>query len=346
MKPTTPRSTKAVTLADVAQAAGVSKSTASLALRDDARVKSITKDLIRSVADKLGYIRDPAMSRFSRYRWEGSRRSRETIVYLAHYPDKKERYPWLFPAADSMARELGYTLEYVELSEYPSPSRLSDMLFHRGVRGVFLAPILPGSEIPEMSWSRFSVVASDEGHADLPFHSVRPNYRSALRRCWEYLLAQGCKRPGFALLQEDLSPKVSTLAGEFLFLQEQFLQAEEIVPVLYGKDLDKTDIKVRLNDWIRLYEPDAIIGFNDAVYWALESLDWKHLSTHRAFASVMSSEGINSVKITGTSFPRHLLGGSAIRLLDGMIQNGEQGIPEYPARHLVAPEWINGATES
>lgn len=331
-----------VTLADVAEAAGVARSTASLALRDDARVKAATKAKVREVAEALGYIRDPAMSRLAHYRWEGKQRVRETLVYLTHYPDGKRRYPWLFPAAEAEARALGYGLEAVEVSEAPSARRLGDMLWHRSVRGILLAPVLSGMELPDLGWERFSVVASEEGHAEVPFHSVRPNYREATRICWDRLIAAGARRPGLALLHEEQSPKIATIGGEFLFLQERNLPKTHRLPILHGSLGDEAALRERVAAWIEAQCPDAILGVNDAIYWALKDLGWLAEHGVAAFASVLSGEDEDFPEIPGTRFARHLLGETAVRLLDGLVQRGERGLPEYPLRHLIPPQWGGG----
>lgn len=331
-----------VTLADVAAAAGVARSTASLALRDDARVKAATKARVRAEAEALEYIRDPALSRLAHYRWEGKQRVRETLVYLTHYPDRRERYPWIYPAAEEESGMLGYALEPVELGDYPSARRLGDMLWHRSVRGILLAPILSGLAIPGLGWDRFSVVAFEEGHAEIPFHSVRPNYRTAVRICWERVVAAGARRPGLALLHEEQSPKIATIGGEFLFLQERNLATKQRLPILHGTLDEKEDLPERLGQWIETHQPDAILGINDAVYWALHDLGWFGDKAPSAYASVLCGEVEDNPAIPGTRFARHLLGETAVRLLDGLVQRGERGLPAYPLRHLIPPQWAGG----
>lgn len=329
-----------VTLAEVAAAAGVARSTASLALRDDARVKAATKRRVREVAEALGYIRDPAMSRLAHYRWEGKQRVRETLVYLTHYPERKRRYPWLFSAAEAESRALGYALEAVEVSDYPSARRLGDMLWNRSVRGILLAPILSGMEIPDVGWERFSVVASEEGHAEVPFHSVRPNYREATRMSWQRLVvAAGAQRPGLALLHEEQSPKIATIGGEFLFLQERNLPKKGRLPILHGRLGNEEELRKRLHTWIEAQNPDVILGVNDAIYYALEDLGWLAAHGVPAFASILCGEDEDFPEIPGTRYARHLLGETAVRLLDGLVQRGERGLPEYPLRHLIPPQW-------
>jgi LacI family transcriptional regulator len=57
-----------VTLRDIAKAAGVSHVTVSLALRNQAQIPTATRNRIRSLADKMGYVPDPALGRLNAYR--------------------------------------------------------------------------------------------------------------------------------------------------------------------------------------------------------------------------------------------------------------------------------------
>src|SRR6266852_4517532 len=52
-------SRRSPTLLDIARAAGVSRTTASAALGGNGRVSSATRDHVRAVADRLGYVGNP-----------------------------------------------------------------------------------------------------------------------------------------------------------------------------------------------------------------------------------------------------------------------------------------------
>lgn len=62
-----------VTIKDLARAAGVSTTTVSLALRDDARISQATRARVQAVAAQLGYSRDPALAALVALRDESSR---------------------------------------------------------------------------------------------------------------------------------------------------------------------------------------------------------------------------------------------------------------------------------
>jgi len=54
---------KPVSLRDIAEEAGVSRMTVSLALRDTARIPPATRQRVREIADRLGYRPDPRVRR-------------------------------------------------------------------------------------------------------------------------------------------------------------------------------------------------------------------------------------------------------------------------------------------
>jgi LacI family transcriptional regulator len=57
-----------VTLQDVADRAGVHRSTVALALRDHPRIPADTRELIRALAEKLGYRKNPLVAALMRSR--------------------------------------------------------------------------------------------------------------------------------------------------------------------------------------------------------------------------------------------------------------------------------------
>lgn len=324
----------------MAAQAGVAKSTASLALRDDPRVRPEVRERIQSAAESLGYVRDPALTRLARSRWHGRQQTRDNLVYLTHSPGRVTGGTWFPAAVRKESARLGYHLEEFEFSQQPSGAAFAEMLHHRGVRGVILAPIPSGVAIPAMDWSRLAVVASNEGHADLPFHSVSPDYRHGLRLCWDDLRRQGYSRIGLALLHHEESFKVSAIGGEYLFLQRRHLRRQDQLPMLLG-DLARPETgPPALARWIDRHRPDAIIGVNDRVYWDLRALAWPGLEAG-AFCSAMTGEVSSHPDIAGATFPREELGALATRLLDGLIRQRETGIPAHPVRHLISAAWVD-----
>jgi len=136
---------------------------------------------------------------------------------------------------------------------------------------------------------------------------------------------------------------VSAVTGEFLFRQAKELPKRDRVPVLFGQLGDPKSVRQQLRSWLARYKPDAVIGINDGVFWALREIGWLTEQGPRRFASAQSGEFELDERIPGARFPLDLIGATAIQLLDGLVQRGEKGLPTYPYRHLIPAAWHPGA---
>src|SRR6185312_16192999 len=111
------------TLQEVADRAGVHRSTVSLALRDHPRISESVRRKIQSLAQQLGYRINPLVSALMQSRRSGRAVKHLTLAYVTNYPT---RYGWrpehhdrpdLFPGAADRARDFGYRLEHCWLAE-------------------------------------------------------------------------------------------------------------------------------------------------------------------------------------------------------------------------------------
>ena len=154
------------TLQDVAEKAGVHRSTVSLALRDNHRISAEVRAKIQRIADELGYRSNPLVTALMR-----SRRTRRAPrhVVLAYVTDYPTRYGWrpphhdrpdYFPGAAARASELGYKLEHFWLGEPGmTPARFAQILASRGINGLLIGRLPPGKDEIQLPWEQCSAVA-------------------------------------------------------------------------------------------------------------------------------------------------------------------------------------------
>ncbi|GEM_PF-1299559 len=139
-------------LRDVAARAGVTVSTASLALRDSGNVSAATTQRVKQAAKDLKYQVHPHVaSLMSAQRRGRTAKHSETIVYLHRAEEHPKvmhekdvmNIPWgprrKFQAAKAALQRRGFGLEYVPYHAGDvSPKRLSSILYHRGIQGILL----------------------------------------------------------------------------------------------------------------------------------------------------------------------------------------------------------------
>ena len=153
-------------MADVAAKAGVSASTVSRALKSDPQIPAVTRERVRAVAISMGYSPDPLLSALaSRRRGRVAGTDVTTIAFLTKFTGRmvwqqNPYYRRLFEGAQSRARQLGYELQNFWLGEPGmNGERLSNILYHRGISAVCVAPTPRARSHISLSWERFSCVA-------------------------------------------------------------------------------------------------------------------------------------------------------------------------------------------
>jgi DNA-binding LacI/PurR family transcriptional regulator len=140
-----------ITMQQVADAVGLSRSAVSLALRNHPSIPPATRARVTEAARRLDYRPNPLvaalMSQHLRLR---PRRRRPTLAYVTSHPkdDPWRNYTAFVQMYDGVVRratELGYRVEEFAFARFQSnPARLIEILRARGINGIFLAP-LPGS---------------------------------------------------------------------------------------------------------------------------------------------------------------------------------------------------------
>jgi DNA-binding LacI/PurR family transcriptional regulator len=310
MKPRPPPSpARRVGLRAVAEAAGVSLMTVSLALRNSPRVAPKTRRHIAEVAAKLGYRPDPEISRLmSRLR---PARSAEGVVLamIDLLPQRQERlHPYdagVRQGIERRARQLGYSVSLFALHDYGGRlSQLLRVVRCRGITGVLLLPSTPPVALdPAVNWDGLSVVAVTTSVSSPQFHQVVPNHLLNIRILVETLMARGRQRCGI-ILSESLHRRthetyamVLTVMGHgdgILILRDEMPASAGAATMLnWLLKVPAVAERCRGRDVVALTNPtDADLPFFDQ--------------------------------------QPDLIGESAVSLLTGMVHNHETGVPRSP----------------
>jgi LacI family transcriptional regulator len=172
---------KRVTVREVASKAKVHFTLVAMALRDDPRVRASTKAHILKVAARLGYQRDAKLTELMTQIKTGSTKS--THEKLAFISTTHEIFATsyvtqcMFEGAKSRATDLGYDLETFFIEELKNNySRLSTVLYARGVRGVIFQPMHASPELEHFAWDRFACVALGAPLPGIPMHTARHHH--------------------------------------------------------------------------------------------------------------------------------------------------------------------------
>lgn len=325
---------------DVALAAGVSRATVSLALRNDRSIAATTRSRIYAVAEKLGYKTNPLVSALMSA--IHARRLSQKHTVLAYVTTDPQFAPWrtwrmfieMEEGAHGRAEELGYRLEEFPLrSPGMTPKRYLQMLQARGILGLLIAPLPYDERVIELDFADFAVVGIDMSVASPLIERVsNDHFQSALlavQKCREL----GYRRIGF-VLSRTLSRRLEHrwLAG--VRIAEESLPPRQRIKLLMPETGDA--IMDELPAWYTREKPEVIImsELNPNTYYGIPP--------KIGLVSLSLEEPIGT--ITGIFQDNRRMGGIAIEHLVARLERCEFGPDDRGRLHMVAGQWVPGKT--
>ncbi|HVU31905.1 MAG TPA: LacI family DNA-binding transcriptional regulator [Opitutaceae bacterium] len=339
-----PHLTARPTLRDIAEEIGVSIMSVSRALRNQPKVSAATARRIRQVARRLGYAPEPALSALvaqrERRRFGGAY---GTIAVLFNWREPEQ---WMqvpsgvltIRGVERQARTLGYQTENFSLkSKGMSGKRLSEILYHRGIRGVIVAPNeWPGDPI-DLNWREFSVVTIEHEPTLPHFHHISPNYYSAVIEAWSQACKRGYRRIGFVTANREIRRVEHHWLAAFLLEQNRRPTEGGNVPPLLMPDYSDP---ARFADWYREHRPDVVLSRADR-----EICTWlSHLGRR-----VPQDVGFLSLNValkdsSGIVQNREKMGRIAVDVLHTKMLHFERGPDDALCGTVVENTWQEGRT--
>jgi LacI family transcriptional regulator len=335
---------KRVTLSDLAAASGFTATTVSLALRNHPRISEATSAKIKALADELGYKPDPLLSKLMTHLHSAQKQERhEVIAWLTGYSQALAREEQFLrevrAGAGERAERYGYRLEDFSLREKGmNATRMSRILYNRGIVGLVVAPLREGLKHLSLDWSPFA--ASTFGYSLMrpKLHRAAPHQFANMMDLLRQLRHLGYSRPGF-LTSEELDKRVGqTWRGAFLAFQHS-LPVKERVPSLVLKSPSPAPTL----KWFSRYKPDVIVSDRHDVRGWLED------AGHRVPRDV----GLASPSLSGQTLDQEFsgmdefpvqIGAATVDLVVAQINRNEQGIPAFPRVMLIEGVWKPGST--
>lgn len=349
-----------VTLADVAQKAGVHVTTVSLALRNHPRLPENTRKRIQSLAEEMGYTPDPFLRALVAYRGQVMpRRNPPTLAYVTNWATrwgwkKTTAHPDFFAGAESKAKELGFNLDHFWMREPGlTQGRLSRILHARGIHGVIVAS--HGREMGDelqLEWDHFSAVKIDYFPHHPALHNVTNNQCDIARLAMQKVMAAGYRRIGFVMHRGwDHAVDHLWMAG-FLCEQEN-LAAKERIPAYIFPDAQPVDRWLNENNapvvvetapfkkWLDRYQPEVVISKGSFVLPAFKELGLR-IPADLAFVDVFLDDLAGGT--AGVRQNHATVGALAVEILAGQLQQNKRGIPAIPTTTYVEGTWFDGAS--
>ena len=338
-----------IALRDIAEKAGVTRMSVSLALRGKPGISAETRRVILQAAKELGYRPDPEVAKLLAH--IRTRSPSQPHDGLALITTGKHADAWkqsnterkFIEGAVARARDYGYRLEPFWLDDPDlMPERLLNILWNRGVEGIILAPLVGrgpdrASRVLNLDFSRFSVVQiSDTIESPLLNCAIHDQYTSMLRLL-DQLAALNYRRMGLVLEEAlDLRVRRRWTAG-FLQYREQGGPPRLPPPLILAGPHQKS-----FDRWMAKYSPDVLISLNGFAHRLLRSHRVR-IPEELGYASLdLDGELADQPGLSGLDQNCQLVGEVATDMLVSAIHRGQRGVPLHPVRTEVEGTWIEG----
>lgn len=344
-----------ISLKSIADKAGVSVSTVSLALRKDPRIKKTTRENIEKIAKELGYSPNPLLSSLaSRQFRQNKNQTGLSLAYFTYLPEESGQNKLSIPYVTAYlngitprAKTLGYRVEHFELTQQKSLPALGRMLYQRGYAGIIIGPIRDLEEPLDFPWENFCVVACGgvEPQIASQFNWVRTDFFGVTRRAYQHAWDAGYRRIGVALATQTGNLEESSLRLGAILTLSRKLSEKHPLPVFEYTEFDRRHhLKSVLTDfmtWYRKYKPDILIGYSLEFYYHLRK-EGVNIPEDVAYISLHVNPDDKWYKdLSGYIINQMKLGRAAVEQIDAQIHYGIRGRVQDPHYVYILPDWVD-----
>lgn len=328
---------------EVAAALGVHQTTVSLALRNHPSIPETTRRKVRAMADRMGYRPNPMVSALiaERKKRQPSRHG-STLGFLTCTAERQgwqrsRNYRRVHEAMVDYAPRLGYKLEEFWLHEPGmTPSRLQQILLHRGIRGLILCP-LPGKQHTlDFDFSDFATVALGLTLRQPRLDQISIDHNSLMKLALHHLQHLGYRKIGF-ITSNVIDDRVSHLQlGAFLAARHHTPEPFA-PPISYDKHQPSM-----IEQWLRTYRLDAVICSTSSEYAFFgEFLSPLKHSLPENFA-LICLDCVVGTDQAGIIQNLEAEARAAIELVASRVERAQFGIPTHPQVTLINGQWQSG----
>jgi LacI family transcriptional regulator len=257
---------KSPTLEEIARSAGVHRSTVSLALRNDPRLPSETRERLQGIARKMGYVPNPLVSALMKYRVERRKpAARGLMAFLTAFPTeagwrKVPAYERMFAGAREQASLQGFRLEPLWLREAGMDARRFNRILHN--RNIHAAVVCPTpADYPTLDWvewHRLSAIAIGYSLKAPDFHRVSHDYYHSMILAVEQAASMGVRKLGL-VLHQGADTRVDHLWLAAYLAKHRLSSGDRIVPpLLLSEGLSRPQVE-KVTRYFQSKNLDAVL---------------------------------------------------------------------------------------
>lgn len=340
-----------MSLRTIAQQAGVSPSTVSLALRGSQKIPEETRLRVTRIAEQLGYRPNAKVTELMsqvRLSRSGSLTACLGVVSFHAQPRPWETAPALRRIYESMARraeDFGYRLEPIWLRAPDlTVRRVCGILDARGIEGLICLGSPDLKEIFPPELDHYAVVAQGMSVAG-SLHRVMTNAASDMWRVLDAVYALGYRKPGLAIGAEETVPNRDAYIGAYFGWCYKKWNEPAPLPLLKLRP-SASRPSGAATGWLEKHSPDVVVAVEDTA-----GIVEFGLQLHRHGIRWPADVGIAAIGpiLEGTGFSglqenQRLIGVRAVEMLVERIVHHELGMPATPRILMVESHWLKGSS--
>ncbi len=336
----------APTIRTLALAAGVSKTTVSLALRDHPRIRPEVRQRIQRLAEELGYRPNALMANLlTQLRASKTTGYQSTLGLLCIARDQSmlQTVPtfrsWI-AGCRARATEQGYGFDHLWAHEPGiSPARLVQILDARNIRGLAVIGFYEGEAVVrafDPIWQRSASVALGTRPTWPPLHFVSNDQYVTVAQAVRELARLGYQRPGLCV-GRHVDDIIENKFSASFWATQQRLGIEPCVPVF---DV-QPGAEAGFSRWLKTYRPDVILTIHAEIKGWLHSLG---LDAPTDIGLITLDKSSEFDGWAGMQQNNDFIGRSVIDMVIGQLHRNESGVPLFQKCMLINSTWVPGAT--
>src|SRR5690606_1475660 len=243
-----------ITIVDLAETLGLSKSTVSRAFRDSSDISAKTKARILAKAEELGFSPNLYASSLR------GNRSQTIAITIPEFGNKF--FSQAIKGIELVARSKKYhTLIYVTDHNVKNEASIVRSLVNGRVDGVLISASGEGkdhSHLQTLVDHNIPTVFFDRSYDDFRGHFVTGNDFESSRLATQHLIDNGCKRIAYLVINQNVSIGKIRMDGYKRALEDNRIPFQE--ELVIDTENDETENKAAIRNLIRTYRPDGIFA--------------------------------------------------------------------------------------
>jgi LacI family transcriptional regulator len=338
------------TMAEVAQAAGVSKNTVSLALRGSPRVSGPTRQRVLAAADRLGYRLNPTVAHLMAQLRQGRTTGYQATLALINADrtqmadEPHPTIPHYLRGCRERAHRLGYRFDDFSLWDSEmSVARWLSIFRTRDIRGIVVVGMMRENRLPQglaPLWDEFPTVVTGVRTRDPALSFACCDHHALALEAFEKAVGLGYRRPALVLdgvIDELIEGR---LTAGFLTGQSRLLAVGQKTIPFYDVATARLNRQL-FSRWLEENRPDVIFTLYHEVGRWLADLG---LRVPEDIGVIQYEWRADHPDWAGMHQRNDLVGAAAVDMLIAMIHHQERGVPEHPRATMIGCHWVDGNT--